>query len=116
MCLRTLEGPQALGGSMRLALLFWLAFPIIAFAQYDPSQQSAYSPKSPSAVARFTAQGLKIGDRPTRAFMAQAGMKDADLAKPEWNSRHVIEVPSGEVIQHLGFMHGRLAVVSILFD
>jgi hypothetical protein len=92
------------------------------FAQYDQNQQEL-PPERPAPArtavtqgARFTAQGMRLGDRPSPAYMAANGMAAADLAKPEFFRRHVIEVPGGEVVQMLCFMHGRLASMSLLYD
>ena len=98
---------------MKHALAFaLLALPLTAAAQFDPLQQSRPAPAGPA----FTAQGLRFGDKPTPAFMAATGLDADDMKKPEVYSRHVLEVPGGEVVQRLGFVYGRLQIVLLSFE
>lgn len=92
---------------MKKLLFVLFLVPVSVLAQDD----STAFPKLP-----FQAQGMKLGDRPSKAYMAANGLDAADMQKPEVYARHAIQVPGGEVSQLLGFQHGYLSKMSLTFD
>lgn len=78
---------------------------VMLFACSTASAQGVY----------FTAQGMHFGEKPTKEFVKANGMTAEDLQKELYYTRHVIEVPGGEIVQRLGFVKGQFETMNLTF-
>ena len=63
-----------------------------------------------------SAQGIRLGDRPSPDYIKKNNVTAYDLQKPEFYRRHEVELKSGKLVQYLGFIDGKLEVVTLEYD